>query len=65
MVVDGIHYTLPGSAGAIWYFTMAETGYDTFWPYSGWGRVDVTPDNVHVQFLQTGSSQPLFEYTLP
>ena len=27
---------------------MAETGYDTFWPDSGWGRVDVTPDEIHV-----------------
>jgi 3',5'-cyclic AMP phosphodiesterase CpdA len=63
MVVDGIHYSLPGSAGAIWMFTAAETGYDTFWPDSGWGRVDVTPDAVHVQFLAAGDT-PLFDYTL-
>jgi len=63
MVVDGIHYTLPGSAGAPWKFTMAETGYDTFWPDSGWGRVDVTPDELHVQFI-TMTGAPLFDYTV-
>ena len=63
MLVDGIHYTLPGSAGAPWKFVMAETGYDTFWPDSGWGRVDVTPDEIHVQFIpMTGA--PLFDYTV-
>jgi hypothetical protein len=63
MVVDGIHYSLPGSAGAIWMFTEAETGYTTSWPDPGWARVDVTPDDVHVQFLtSTGSS--LFDYTV-
>jgi Calcineurin-like phosphoesterase len=64
MVVDNIHYTLPGSAGAIWMFSMAETGYDTSWPYSGWARVDVTPDDVHVQFFPVGTTQPLFDYTV-
>jgi hypothetical protein len=63
MVVDGIHYSLPGSAGAPWKFTEAETGYTTFWPDSGWGRVDVTPDSVHVQFVpETGPA--VFDYTL-
>ena len=64
MIVDNIHYTLPGSAGAIWMFTMAETGYDTFWSDPGWARVDVTPDNVHVQFVPVGGGT-LFDYTLP
>jgi 3',5'-cyclic AMP phosphodiesterase CpdA len=61
MVVDGIHYSLPGSAGAIWMFTGDETGYDTFWPDSGWARVDVTPEDVHVQFLPL-AGPPLFDY---
>ena len=63
MVVDGIHYTLPGSAGAPWKFVEAETGYTTFWPDSGWARVDVTPDDVHVQFVPVGG-QPVFDYTV-
>ena len=63
MVVDGIHYSLPGSAGAIWMFTAAETGYETSWRDSGWARVDVTPDDVHVQFLPMGG-QPVFDYTV-
>jgi len=64
MVVDGIHYSLPGSAGAPWKFTEAETGYATYWPDSGWGRVDVTPDSVHVQFVPE-SGPAVFDYTLP
>jgi len=63
MVVDGIHYTLPGSAGAPWKFVEAETGYTTFWPDSGWARVDITPDDVHVQFVPVGG-QPVFDYTV-
>jgi hypothetical protein len=63
MVVDGIHYSLPGSAGAIWMFADAATGYTMSWPDPGWARVDVTPDDVHVQFL-TSAGSSLFEYTL-
>lgn len=63
MVVDGIHYSLPGSAGAIWHFDSSETGYTTFWPDPGWARVDVTPDDVHVQFL-SDSGALLDDYTL-
>ena len=44
MVVDGIHYTLPGSAGAPWKFNELETGYDQYWPDSGHARVEVTPE---------------------
>jgi hypothetical protein len=63
MVVDNIHYSLPGSAGAIWLFTPDQTGYTTYWANSGWAQVDVTPDNVHVQFLDvTGTT--LYDYTL-
>jgi len=63
MVVDDIHYSLPGSAGAIWLFDSSETGYTTYWADSGWARVDVAPDNVHVQFLSQGGAL-LDDYTL-
>lgn len=63
MVVDDIHYSLPGSAGAIWLFDSSETGYTTYWADSGWAQVDVTPDTVHVQFLAT-SGELLDDYTL-
>ena len=43
MVVDSVHYTLPGSAGAPWKLTPAETGYTSYWPDSGYGRVKVSP----------------------
>ena len=64
MTVDGIHYTLPGSAGAPWMFTEAQTGYTTSWPDSGWGRVDVTPDSVHVSFVNLAGAT-LYEFTVP
>jgi 3',5'-cyclic AMP phosphodiesterase CpdA len=56
MVVDGIHYTLPGSAGAPWKFTTAETGYQTYWPDSGHALVHVSPASVRVDFLAQGGS---------
>lgn len=63
MTVDDIHYSLPGSAGAIWFFTPDETGYTKDWEVPGWGLVTVTPDSVHVQFLDL-TGQILYEYTL-
>jgi len=51
MVVDGIHYTLPGSAGAPWKFDAQYTGYQTYWLDSGHGRVEVTSDKVRVEFV--------------
>ena len=63
MNVDDIHYSLPGSAGAIWYFTPDETGYTQDWEVPGWGRVTVAPDGVHVQFLDL-TGQILYEYSL-
>ncbi|HTQ02979.1 MAG TPA: metallophosphoesterase [Polyangiaceae bacterium] len=63
MLVDDIHYSLPGSAGAIWFFDSSETGYTDYWADSGWARVDVTPDDVHVQFLAT-TGDLLYDYTL-
>jgi len=64
MVVDGIHYTLPGSAGAPWKFVESETGYETFWPDSGFARVQVAPDSVQVDFVPMGGGAPLFGYRL-
>jgi 3',5'-cyclic AMP phosphodiesterase CpdA len=63
MVVDGVHYTLPGSAGAPWKFTAAETGYAQYWPDSGYGRVTVSPDEADVDFVAIGG-QVLASYTL-
>jgi 3',5'-cyclic AMP phosphodiesterase CpdA len=64
MTVDGIHYTLPGNAGAIWKFSSAETGYAQSWLEHGWTRVDVSPAQVHVQFIKKGGGI-LYDYTLP
>ena len=61
--VDGIHYSDPGSAGAIWMFSQSETGYTQSWPESGWSRVTVSPDAVNVQFVKMGE-EVLYEYTL-
>ena len=63
MTVDDIHYSLPGSAGAIWYFTPDQTGYTQDWEVPGWGQVTVAPDSVHVQFLDL-TGQILYEYSL-
>jgi len=54
--VNGIHYTLPGSAGAPWKFTTAETGYMNYWQDSGYARVSVTPDDVSVDFVAMGGA---------
>ena len=64
MQVDGIHYTLPGSAGAPWMFDQSQTGYAQSWLQSGWSRVTVGPDSVDVQFVQMGGGV-LYEYRLP
>jgi 3',5'-cyclic AMP phosphodiesterase CpdA len=63
MEVDGIHYTMPGSAGAPWTFTTAETGYEEYWPDSGWATVDVSPDAVGVRF-HSEQNGALYEYGL-
>jgi len=63
MVVDDIHYTLPGSAGAPWLFTESETGYDQYWGVSGWAKLDVLPNSVHVQFIDMDGN-PFYDYTL-
>ena len=63
MVVDGIHYTLPGSCGAPWKFSKKETGYDRYWPDSGFARVRVDADRVEVSFINA-DGQGLYRYTL-
>ncbi len=50
--VDGIHYTCVGSAGAPWKFVKDETGYEEYWPDSGYTRVDVKEDKVIVSFIR-------------
>ncbi len=62
MTVDGIHYTLPGSAGAPWKFESVETGYEQYWIDSGYARVDVSPERVGVEFISmTGESLYAYE----
>lgn len=56
MVVDGIHYTLPGSAGAPWKFNQLETGYSQYWPDSGHARVDVSAARVKVDLVALGGA---------
>ncbi len=51
MVVDGIHYLLPGSAGAPWKFDSSETGYTHYWPDSGYARVQVTPERTEIDLV--------------
>jgi hypothetical protein len=63
MIVDDIHYSMPGSAGAPWMFTSAETGYETSWLVSGWANVDVSPDSVDVQFIEMGG-ELIYEYSV-
>ena len=63
MVVDGIHYTTPSNAGAIWTFAGDQTGYTQYWDQSGWAHVDVTPDELRVEFRALGGEQ-LYGYTL-
>ena len=64
MVVDGIHYTLPGSAGAPWKFPSSDTGYTTYWTDSGYGRVEVGPSAVDVQLVASGGNV-IYEYQIP
>jgi hypothetical protein len=53
MVVDGIHYLLPGSAGAPWKFDATQTGYAHYWPDSGYARLTVAPDSAEVDLVST------------
>ncbi|MCB9897886.1 MAG: metallophosphoesterase [Planctomycetes bacterium] len=50
MLVDGVAYVLPGSAGAPWKFGAELTGYERFDERSGFGLVTVSSDAVEVRF---------------
>jgi hypothetical protein len=63
MVVDGIHYSEPGNAGAIWMFDESITGYTQAWLEHGWSRISVSPTAVNVQFLSM-DEELLYQYTL-
>lgn len=63
IVVDGIHYTLPGSAGAPWKFDQTETGYETQWTDSGYATVEVGPTEAKVDFLSI-NNETLLSYQL-
>ncbi|HEY3496864.1 MAG TPA: metallophosphoesterase [Polyangiaceae bacterium] len=63
MVVDGVHYTLPGSAGAPWKFSEYETGYEDYWVESGHARLNVGPEQVRVDFVSSEGTT-LHSYTL-
>lgn len=56
MVVDGIHYTLPGTTGAPWRFEREVTGYETYWKESGHARVEVSPEKLRVEFVSHAGS---------
>ena len=64
MVVDGIHYALPGSAGAPWKFDESETGYTQYWTDSGFARVAVSSEDVQVDFMSV-TGQRLDGFSLP
>jgi len=64
MTVDGVHYSAPGNAGAIWMFDAAITGYKQFWAEPGWARVAVRSDAVQVDFVSTGG-RTIYQYSLP
>jgi hypothetical protein len=63
MVVDNIHYTLPGSAGAPWKFEAYYTGYETYWTDSGHARVDVSPSTLGVEFVNL-EGKVIYSYEL-
>jgi predicted phosphodiesterase len=63
-VVDGIHYTLPGSCGAPWKFTREETGYERFWPDSGHARLEVTPEKATVTFFNL-ENKGFYTFSVP
>ena len=64
MVVDGIHYTLPGSAGAPWKFAESETGYKTLLArFRIWSR-QRRPGQRQVDFVAMGGGV-IASYTLP
>jgi len=63
MVVDEIHYTEPGSAGAPWKFGGELTGYEHYWTDSGYARVDVSKERIRVRFIDA-EGELLHEYKI-
>ena len=64
MVVDGIHYTLPGSAGAPWKFTESETGYTNVLARFRIRSRHRRSDRVQVDFVAMGGGV-IASYSLP
>lgn len=62
-LVDGIHYSLPGSCGAPWKFGTEVTGYGRYWGDSGHGRLTVRPDEARVEFVNQ-AGQVIHEYAV-
>ena len=56
--VNGIHYICAGSAGAPWKFTIDETGYEKYWPDSGYTWVDVREDKLTISFIRPDTLKP-------
>ncbi len=56
LIVDGIHYTLPGSAGAPWKFSAEETGYSGHDERSGFALVHVGQTAIKVDFLDSAGN---------
>ena len=56
--VDGIHYVCMGSAGAPWKFPKTSTGYEPFWPDSGYTWVTVTENGLSVSFIKPDAQMP-------
>lgn len=64
MVVGGIHYTLPGSAGAPWKFPGSVTGYERWDERSGFALLHVSAAAVTVDFMDVRGRR-FAGYTLP
>ena len=55
IIVENIHYTCVGSAGAPWKFDTNDTGYKKYWTQSGYTWVEVKKDSVKVSFVKANS----------
>lgn len=64
LVVDGVHYTLPGTTSAPWRFSPAETGYEQSWPDSGFAKVEIAPERMRVE-LVTIAGEVLHSWEAP
>ena len=62
-VVDGIHYSMPGSCGAPWKFGRDITAYQRHWADSGHARLSVRPERAAVAFVNQ-AGQVIHEYSV-